>query len=228
MGDDLCNILLVRRDAPEFATPEEALKWIGQRTFAVPYHTCAHTFALQLLGHSAKPRVVIDATPDLISRAFSTGHVDAAVVWEPYASQLVQAGFARRAASGATIGAMSGAFIVARDDLLSQRPDVVKAWLRAELDAQQFIAEPRNRQAVVQSVKDQTSGLSAVSIDQALYESRPLTQGAARQRMLQPFDITPAAIEVLNQTAAAMSVTRIAPDAFRADIAREILRERTR
>jgi NitT/TauT family transport system substrate-binding protein len=167
LGHNLCNILLVRRDAPAFAKPEDAFKWIGQRTFAVPYQTCAYAFALQLLDRSAKPRVII----------------------------------------------LSGAFIVAREDLLNQRPDVVNAWLRAEYDAQQFIATPGNRQAVVRGIGEQTSGLSAAAIDNAL---RP---------MLQPFDVTPQAIEVLNQTADTLSVARIEPDAVSPEIAREILRE---
>jgi NitT/TauT family transport system substrate-binding protein len=233
LGHDLCDILLVRHDAPVFSTPQDALKWMGQRTFAVPYHTCAHAFALQLLAVSAQPRVVIDATPDLISRAFSTGHLDAAVVWEPFASQLVESGHARQVAVGASSGAMSAAFIVVRDDLLSQRPDVVQAWLRAEFDAQRFLSDPRNHAAVVQTIRDQTSGLSAAAIDRALYQANPAVQDTARERAMLPFDVTPAAIDVLNQTASALSRSEGGPapkplpaDAINGDIAREILRER--
>jgi NitT/TauT family transport system substrate-binding protein len=232
LGHDLCNVLLVRRDAPSFASTQEALAWLGQRTFAVPHGTCAHAFALELLKRApAQPRIVLDQTADLISRGFATGRVDAAVVWEPFASQMVQSGLARRAASGASIDVLDGSFLVVRDDLLTQRPDVVKAWLRAELDAQRFLADTRNRQIIVRTIAEQTSGLSTAAIERGLYGPYPKSQGGLRERVILPFDVTPTAIDLLNRTAVLLSgagrltVTQLPADAVRAELARQILSE---
>jgi ABC-type nitrate/sulfonate/bicarbonate transport system substrate-binding protein len=62
------------------------------------------------------------------------------VIWEPTASRLVQEGLARRIASGESVQENDGGFLAMRADLIKQRPDVVKAWLQAELDAQLFLA----------------------------------------------------------------------------------------
>jgi NitT/TauT family transport system substrate-binding protein len=229
MAHDQCNILLLRRDAPPFAAPREAIRWLGQRVFAVPYGTCAQVFALDLFTGANPPRAMFDQTPDLIRRSFALGRVDGAAVWEPFASELVDAGLARRAASGATIGRADAAFLVVRQDLLQQRPDVVQAWLHAELDAERFLADPRNRAAVVQMVQSQTTGLSAAVLDHALYGAYPSAQGGERERLRLPFDVTSDALQLLNRTAqalaqaGALSAAGLPAGAVRAELARATL-----
>ena len=45
LGYDQCNMFLVRNDAPEFKSPEEAIKWLDGKTVAVPKGSCTDRFA---------------------------------------------------------------------------------------------------------------------------------------------------------------------------------------
>lgn len=60
-----------------------------------------------------------------------------------------------------------------RGDLIDQRPDVVKAWLNAELDAQLFMADPANTMAVVKMAGAQTTGFDDYVLWKAMVGSTP-------------------------------------------------------
>ena len=45
-----------------------------------------------------------------------------------------------------------------REDFMKARPDIVEAWLKTELEAQQFVLDPKNAAKVAEYVKDQTAG----------------------------------------------------------------------
>src|SRR5204862_5654456 len=140
LGFDQCNIFLARTDAPKFATPVEAIKWLDGKQVAVPKGSCTDRFAQATFKkESVNPKDYLNQNIEVTTSGFRAGKIDAAVIWEPTASRLVQEGLAKRIASGATVGETDGAFLTMRADLIKQRPDVVKAWLNAELDAQLFM-----------------------------------------------------------------------------------------
>src|SRR6476659_637759 len=45
LGLDQCNIFLARKDAPTFANPTEAIKWLDGKQVAVPKGSCTDRFA---------------------------------------------------------------------------------------------------------------------------------------------------------------------------------------
>jgi len=55
------------------------------------------------------------------------------------------------------------------NDLIEQRPDVVKGWLNAELDAQLFIADPANADEVARMAEEQTEQIDREVLHAALY-----------------------------------------------------------
>ena len=75
----------------------------------------------------------------------------------------------RRAASGEDFGLQDGAFMVMLNDLIAQRPDAVMGWLEAELDAQEFVANPANADAIAAMAEAQTE-----KIDQSVLKASPL------------------------------------------------------
>lgn len=137
LGREQCNIFLARKDAPAFATPKDALKWLDGKNVAVPKGSCADRFAQETFKKEGiNPGAYLNQNIEVITSGFRAGKLDAAVVWEPTASRLVQEGLAKRVASGTTVDESDGGFLTMREDLIRTRPDVVKAWLNAELDAQ--------------------------------------------------------------------------------------------
>ena len=125
---DQCNIFLARNDAPQFGSPKDALKWLDGKTVAVPKGSCTDRFAQATFKkESVNPKEYLNQNIEVITSNFRAGKIDAAVIWEPTASRLVQEGLARRVASGASVQENDGGFLAMRADLIKARPDVVKA-----------------------------------------------------------------------------------------------------
>ena len=80
------------------------------------------------------------------------------MIWEPTASRLVQEGLARRVASGASVNERDGGFLVMPQALIEQRPDVVKGWLEAELDADLYFGNSKNAMDIAKMAVSQTTG----------------------------------------------------------------------
>ena len=166
-----CNVFLVRNDAPKFSNGKEAVKWMDGKTTSAPHGACTDRFA-QLAFEKAgiKPKRYLNQNIEVITTNFRAGKLDAAAIWEPTATKIEKAGLARRAASGEDFDALDGAFMVMLNDLIQQRPDVVKGWLNAELDAQLFIADPANADEVASLAESQTEQIDKEVLSAALYK----------------------------------------------------------
>ena len=159
LGYDQCNVFLMRTDAPQFKSSEEALKWLDGKTVAVPKGSCTDRFAQAVFKEkSIKPSEYLNQSIEVITSGFRAKKLDAAVMWEPTASRLVLEGLARKVASGASVNELDGGFMVMPQALIEQRPDIVKAWLEAELDAELFFADPKNAMDIAKMALGQTTG----------------------------------------------------------------------
>ena len=167
-----CNIFLVKNDAPEFANGVEAVKWMDGKITSAPHGACTDRFAqLAFKKAGIKPAKYLNQNIEVITTNFRAGKLDAAARWEPTATKMVSAGIARRAASGEDFGAQDGAFMVMLNDLIAQRPDAVMGWLEAELDAQEFVADPANADAIAAMAEAQTEQIDQSVLKASLYDS---------------------------------------------------------
>jgi NitT/TauT family transport system substrate-binding protein len=156
---DQCNIFLVRPDAPEFKSPEEAIKWLDAKSVAVPKGSCTDRFAQAVFNRfGIKPSEYLNQSIEVITSGFRAKKLDAAVLWEPTASRLILDNLAREVATGASVNERDGGFLVMPQALIEQRPDVVKAWLEGELDAELYFADPKNAPDIVKMAAGQTTG----------------------------------------------------------------------
>ena len=199
VGTDQCNNFLARSDAPKFANQKDAIKWLSGKQVAVPKGSCADRFAQAVFKkENVEPAAYLNQNIEVITSGFRAGKLDAAVIWEPTASRLVQEGLAKRIASGTAVNEKDGGFMTMRYDLIKQRPDVVKAWLNAELDAQLFLADSKNAQEVTRMAKEQTTGFADKMLWTSMYGKNPEEAGGAPVRLVLPFSITPEVTEFLN------------------------------
>ena len=233
LGTDQCNIFLARPDAPKFANAKEGIKWLDGKRIAVPLGSCADRFAQEAFKkEGVKPAAVLNQNIEVITSGFRAGKLDAAVIWEPTASRLVQEGLAKRIASGATVNENDGAFLTMRADLIKQRPDVVKAWLNAELDAQLFLADPKNAMEVAAMATQQTTGFTEKMLWAAMYGKNAEDAGGAPVRLMLPFTLTPDVVKLINADAAflfsikSINVEKLRPEALMPEFAQAILKER--
>jgi NitT/TauT family transport system substrate-binding protein len=233
LSNDQCNVFLARNDAPAFADATAAVKWLDGKKVAVPKGSCTDRFARAVFKKQGiNPGEYLNQNIELITSGFRGNKLDGAVVWEPTASRLVAEGLARRVATGNDFAENDGAFIDARADLIQQRPDVIKAWLRAELDAEQYLADPKNAQAVARFAKQQTTGFDEKILWQSLFGSYPASAGGAPSRLVVPFGFTATSLDLIKRSTSflyevkSINIAELPADAVQPQFTEEILRER--
>jgi NitT/TauT family transport system substrate-binding protein len=231
LGYDQCNILLVRTDAPNFSTPVDALKWLNGKTVAVPKGSCTDRFAQAVFEKlNIHPEAYLNQNIEVITSGFRSGKLDAAVIWEPTASHIVLEGYAKRVASGFSVGENDGGFLTMRADLIQQRPDVVQDWLKAELDAQRYLANPKNASEIVNMAVSQTTGFDSKTMATALYGKFP-DQNGAKNRFIMPYTFTPDSLTLINKAAAflysvhSIDVDKLRPDAVMPQFTEQVLKD---
>jgi NitT/TauT family transport system substrate-binding protein len=233
LSHDQCNVFLTRSDAPAFASAAAAVKWLDGKTVAVPKGSCTDRFALAVFKKQGiAPSEYLNQSIELITSGFRVKKLDAAGVWEPTASRLVAEGLARRVATGNDFGENDGAFIDMRADLIQQRPDVVKAWLQAELDAELYIADPKNAGEVARMAHDQTTGFDQRTLWQSLFGTYAANVGGSPTRLTEPFGFTPESLERIRRSppvhhqAKTHAVPALAADAVLPEFTQSVLAER--
>jgi sulfonate transport system substrate-binding protein len=230
---DQCNAFLVRNDAPQFKNDQEAIRWLDGKTVAVPKGSCTDRFAQATFKKfSIQPKEYLNQNIEVITSNFRAGKLDAAVMWEPTTSRLVGDGLARLVATGKSVQENDGGLLGMRADLIKQRPDVVKAWLQAELDAQLFIADPKNAPEVIKMAKEQTTGFSEKVLWNSLYGRYADVAGGGDTRNIMHYTFTPEARELISRAAAflhsikSINVDKVRPEAIESKWTEDILRER--
>ncbi|HEU4351671.1 MAG TPA: ABC transporter substrate-binding protein [Burkholderiales bacterium] len=233
LGYDQCNIFLARNDAPNFPDANAALRWLDGKTVAVPKGSCTDRYAQATFKKlNINPKEYLNQNIEVITSNFRAGKLDAAVIWEPTASRLVQEGLARRIASGASVQENDGGFLAMRADLIKARPDVVKAWLQAELDAQLFLADTKNNAEVIKMAKEQTTGFGERVLWYSLYGSYDEKAGGQPVRNQLHYGFTPETRELLTRATAflhsikSINVDKMRPEAVESKWTEDILKER--
>ena len=168
---DQCNVVLAKKSAPDFPSPEEAVKWMGGKTVATPTGSCTDRFTQSVFKElSVKPSAYLNQSIEVISSNFENDRIDGATVWEPIASRLVNQGLAKRVATGAAFDEYDAGFLVMSKELIDKRPDVVEAYLKAELEAQQWVADPKNAMELARMAVNQTEGYTVEDMWDAMFE----------------------------------------------------------
>jgi len=200
LGFDQCNIFLTRTDAPTFKSPDEALKWLDGKTVAVPKGSCTDRFAQAVFKEkNLKPAEYLNQSIEVITSGFRAKKLDAAVIWEPTASRLIQENLARRVASGASVNERDGGFMVMPAALIEQRPDVVKAWLEAELDAELYFADSKNAMSIAKMAASQTTGFPEKALWASAFAQYPKSAGGTDNRITLAYGFTPEAKDLVQK-----------------------------
>jgi NitT/TauT family transport system substrate-binding protein len=200
LGFDQCNNFLVREDAPQFSSPEDAIKWLQGKTVAVPKGSCTDRFAQAVFKRfNIEPSEYLNQSIEVITSGFRANKLDAAVIWEPTASRLVLENLARKVATGASVNERDGGFMVMPEALITQRPDVVKAWLQAELEAEQFFGDPKNDMEIAQMAQAQTTGFPEKALWQSAFGTTAKASGGTDIRITLAYGFTPDAMDLIQK-----------------------------
>jgi NitT/TauT family transport system substrate-binding protein len=227
-----CNVIMVRADAPKFSSPQEAIQWLNGKQVATPQGSCAHRFlGLVIERTKIKPSAILNQTIEVIATNLRMGKIDGAVLWEPSVSRIgdiVGEGSGRIVATGHTFGIPDAGAIAMREDFMKQRPDLVEAWLKTELEAQQYVIDPRNWGKVAEFVKSQTTGITVPMAWFSIYGAIPPAAGGSPIRDEKPFVFDDRVRTLLAETyvylhqAKVIDVDKPAPGALDDSVARKV------
>jgi NitT/TauT family transport system substrate-binding protein len=232
VGFDQCNSFLVRTDAPEFKSADEAIKWLDGKRVAVPKGSCTDRFAQAVFKrYNIAPSEYLNQSIEVITSGFRAEKLDAAVMWEPTTSRLVLEKLARRVASGASVNERDGGFMVMPQALITQRPDIVKAWLQAELDAEMYFADSKNAMEIAGMAASQTTGFPQKALWQSAFGTTPKASGGTDTRITLAYGFTPDATELIQKASKFLVEIKsisaeIRPDAVMPQFTAEILKAR--
>jgi NitT/TauT family transport system substrate-binding protein len=107
----------------------------------------------------------------------------------------------------------------------------VKGWLEAELEAEQYLVDPKNAHEVVRMAKEDLTGFDEAPLWQALYGSYPASVGGSASRLVVPFGFTPTSLELLKRATGflfevkSISIPELPADAIVPQFTEEILKE---
>ncbi len=114
--------------------------------------------------------------------------------------------------------------------LIEQRPDVVKAWLEAELDAELYFADPKNAADIAKMAAGQTTGFPEKALWLSAFGGSKATGGDGT-RIVLAYGFTPDALELISKASKFLVDIKsinaeIRPDAVVPQFAAEVLKER--
>ncbi len=172
-----CNKIVVPADAPDFASVEEAGEWLTGKPFAVHRGTCANRFVDSIIAKGAfEPSERLSMTIEVITSNLEAGKLEGgAAMWEPHARRVVEAGHAKYVATGAPWGETDADFTLMRQDFIEQNPEAAIGWMKAEIEAMQFIID--HPEETVEILHAELTGYPKATIWSAIYEENPAAIG---------------------------------------------------
>jgi NitT/TauT family transport system substrate-binding protein len=120
------------------------------------------------------------------------------------------------------------------NDLVKQRPDIVRAWLEAELDAQLFLADPANAAEVSKMAEQQTEQIDRKVLWASLYGENPKNAGGGEVMVQLDYIINERAQKLINEATEFLNglpnkpaaAPKVREGAIDDKIAREVLAKR--
>ncbi|MEX2129602.1 MAG: ABC transporter substrate-binding protein [Xanthobacteraceae bacterium] len=163
-----CYQILARIDAPEFKDSKEAMRWFDGKVVATPKGSCSDRFFQDVLKREGiKPKEYLNQPIGVITTNLRTKRIDGAATWDPQGaavSTIAGEGIARIVATGQAWKERDSGTIVARKDFMDQNPEVLKAWLKAEIETQMWYYDPRNHAEVLKIAEKYVTGFTQKSL----------------------------------------------------------------
>jgi NitT/TauT family transport system substrate-binding protein len=167
-----CERLMVSKSAPEFKTVQEATAWLSGKPFAYHRGTCANRIAESIIAQGGFKPSEIEVMPiEVITSNFEAGNLSAAMMWEPHARRQVDLGNARYAPVSPQWNEVDANFTSMREDFIDKHPDAAAGWLKAEIEALQFLIDhPQESSRLIAS---ELTGYDEKTVWAALYQADP-------------------------------------------------------
>ena len=172
-----CSLVMVRKDAPQFKSTEEVARWLDGKVIAAPKGSASDQFLLAFFAkYNVKPKEYLNQSIEVITANFRAKKLDAASCWEPTLSRIaddVGEALVRIVADGRTCDNPDLGILVMRKDFIDKYPEVAKGYLRAELEAQRFLVDPKNQEEVIKMVTKHAKDIPLAVLWYSIYGHVP-------------------------------------------------------
>ncbi|MEO1692408.1 MAG: ABC transporter substrate-binding protein [Cyanobacteria bacterium J06631_6] len=119
-----------------------SLSQLAGKSVSVPFGSAAHGMLLKALSdNGVDPETdveLISQAPEVGGTSLRTGQIDAHADFVPFGELFPFRGFAKKIFDGAQTGVPTLHGIVVRDDFAQEHPEIVKAYMKAMLEANQI------------------------------------------------------------------------------------------
>jgi len=212
LANDQCSVFLSRNEAPDFKDPVEAVKWWNGKRVAVAKGSCTDRSGQETMRKfGIKPEQYLNQNIEVQTSNFKAGRLDGSIIWEPTASKIVMEGIAKRVGDTKMIGKLDGGFMAMQHELIKQRPDVVRGWLEAELDANLFWAKPENYMKVVEMAHKNTQGFSKEVLWMSMAGKYPKSMGGGEVRNIMYYGINDDVRNMMKDAVAFLHEIKVLP-----------------
>jgi NitT/TauT family transport system substrate-binding protein len=221
----MCGVVVVRNDAPSFAGHDQATKWLAGKTLAAPKGSCAERIGQELTKRAGIKVNWQQLAPEVTITSLQAGKIDAAIMFEPYASKAVFDGVGRFAISPATFGESDANAIVVRRDFIEKNRTAVVAWLKADIEAMLYLREYPIES--VEILKKELPDYTRENLWFALYGAPPAEIGPAPVALEAAFVQTPSVAALIKRIGVFLHQSRItqSPDLPEGAIRQDLVRE---
>lgn len=185
----LCHLLLVRKDAPAFKSPKEAVRWLNGKIVAAPKGGCTDLFFRTVMkDDKVEPKEYQQQGVETIVTNFRAGKLDGAVIPDFPRARIEAEGTARLVATGHNYNLPDAGVLTMRKEFMDKYPEVAKGWLKMEMYVQQHYLLDRSKwDEVAQMALQQNPGYTKRQIWTSLFARIPDEQGGAAVRQSFPF-----------------------------------------
>ena len=101
--------------------------------------------------------------------------------------------------------------------LIEQRPDIVNAWLEAELDAELYFADPKNATDIAKMAASQTTGFPEKALWLSAFGGSAGVKDGSGIRIVLAYGFTPDALELIQKASKFLVDIKSISAAFRPD-----------
>ncbi|MGA8571789.1 MAG: ABC transporter substrate-binding protein [Desulfobaccales bacterium] len=179
----ICSCMLVRSDAPNFKDIDEAVKWLDGKNIGVSGKgSCGDRFVSSLIRKTGIHPKIEYLDPTIIMTSLESKKIDAAQSFQPHVAQIMDTGKGRLVFTGSKWSAQDANFILMRKDFIDSSPDGAKGWVKADIEALQFMLKKPVETA--QMVGQELPGYTVKDLWMALYGRYPEGTGSQKNTTL--------------------------------------------
>lgn len=179
----ICSCMLVRSDAPDFKVIDDAVKWLDGKKIGVSGKgSCGDRFVSSLIRKTGIKPEVQYLDPTIIKTSLQSKKIDAAQAFQPHVAQIMNQGLGKLVFTGSKWAAQDANFILMRKDFIDQHPEAAKGWLKADIEALQFMI--KNPTETVQIVAKELPGFTVKDLWMAMYGRYPDGTGSQDTNIL--------------------------------------------